>query len=44
MLLVGDKELDAGSVSVRSYVEGDLGPRPVEELVNTMVRQVEDKT
>ncbi|RJQ48028.1 MAG: threonine--tRNA ligase [Gaiellales bacterium] len=43
MLLVGDKEEDAGSVSVRSYAEGDLGPRPVEELASDMARQVEEK-
>jgi threonyl-tRNA synthetase len=43
MLLVGDKEEDAGAVAVRSYAEGDLGARPIEELVSTMVRQVEKK-
>ena len=44
MLVVGDKEEDAGTVSVRSYAEGDLGPRPVDELAADLVRQVEDKS
>jgi threonyl-tRNA synthetase len=33
MLVVGDKEASAGSVAVRSRDAGDLGPRPVEELL-----------
>ncbi|MHB8169117.1 MAG: threonine--tRNA ligase [Thermoleophilia bacterium] len=44
MLVVGDKEEDAGTVSVRSYAEGDRGPRPVDELAADLVRQVEDKS
>ena len=44
MLVVGDKEEDAGTVSVRSYAEGDLGPRPIDELATDLVRQVEDKS
>ncbi|MHB0915202.1 MAG: threonine--tRNA ligase [Thermoleophilia bacterium] len=44
MLVVGDKEADSGSVAVRSYAEGDLGARPVEELISMMARQVEEKS
>jgi len=33
MLVVGDKEASAGTVAVRSRDAGDLGPRPVEELL-----------
>ena len=44
MLVVGDKEADAGNVSVRTYAEGDLGARNVDELAGDMARQVEEKT
>ena len=44
MLVVGDKEEDASTVSVRSYAEGDLGPRPVDKLAADLARQVEEKT
>ncbi len=43
MLVVGDREEDAGDVSVRSYAEGDLGEQPVDELVADLARQVEEK-
>jgi threonyl-tRNA synthetase len=33
MLVVGDKEASAGTVAVRSRDAGDLGPRPVDELL-----------
>ncbi len=44
MLVVGDREEDAGTVSVRSYAEGDLGSRPCEELAADLARQVEEKS
>ncbi len=43
MLVVGDREEDAGNVSVRSYAEGDLGAETLEELAARMVRQAEEK-
>ncbi len=43
MLVVGDREEDAGTVSVRTYAEGDLGAQPLEELAAEMARQVEEK-
>src|SRR5262249_49506620 len=33
MLVVGDKEVSAGTAAVRSRDAGDLGPRPLEELL-----------
>jgi threonyl-tRNA synthetase len=33
MLVLGDREQEAGNVSVRSHVDGDLGGMPVAELV-----------
>ena len=44
MLVIGDREEDAGMVSVRSYAGGDLGSRPLEELVADLARRVETKT
>ena len=32
MLVVGDKEVEAGSVAVRHRQAGDLGPQPVAEF------------
>ncbi len=33
MLIVGDRDIEAGNVSVRSRESGDLGPRPVSQLI-----------
>ena len=44
MLVVGDQEAEADTVSVRSYAEGDLGAQPVEELVKHLQKQIEDKS
>ena len=44
MLVVGDKEAEAGNVSVRSYAEGELGAEPVETLAARLSRRVEEKT
>ncbi len=44
MIVVGDKEADAGNVSVRSYAEGDLGAMPLDELLANLMRQIEEKS
>jgi threonyl-tRNA synthetase len=33
MVILGDKDLENGTVGVRSREEGDLGAMPVEEFV-----------
>jgi threonyl-tRNA synthetase len=33
MLVTGDKEVEAGTVSVRSRDRGDQGPRPVDDFL-----------
>jgi len=38
MLVVGDKEVEAGNVSVRHRQQGDLGPRRVDELAAHIAR------
>src|SRR5258708_3606524 len=41
MLVVGPKEAEAGTVSVRHRSKGDLGPKPLADLVDTRHREVE---
>lgn len=38
MLIVGDREQEAGTVSVRARDEGDLGPKAVEEFIGSLPR------
>jgi len=44
MLVVGDKELESGTVAVRNRRKGDLGPSSVEELASTLARLVREKS
>jgi len=39
MLVVGGKEAEAGTVSVRHRSKGDLGPRPLAEFVETLQQE-----
>ncbi len=43
MLVVGDKEVAEGTVSVRSRQGGDLGSRPVSEFLADAQREIESK-
>src|SRR6202049_1182366 len=43
MLVVGGKEAEAGTVSVRHQSKGDLGPRPLGEFVSDLRQQVDDR-
>ena len=43
MLIVGDKDVEAGSVSVRKRGEGDLGAVSIDEFVDTIIAQVNSK-
>jgi len=43
MLVVGAKEAEAGTVSVRHRSKGDLGPKPLTEVVATFQREVETR-
>jgi threonyl-tRNA synthetase len=40
MLVVGAKEAEAGTVSVRHRSKGDLGPKPLVEVVETLQCEV----
>ncbi len=43
MAVVGDKEIAAGAVAVRSRSAGDLGPVPVGEFIERLTREVAAK-
>jgi threonyl-tRNA synthetase len=43
MLIVGGKEADAGTVSVRQQSKGDLGPRPLADFITDLRKQVDDR-
>ncbi len=43
MLVVGPKEAEAGTVSVRHRSKGDLGPKPLAEVVASLQREVDSR-
>jgi threonyl-tRNA synthetase len=43
MLVVGDREAEAGSVAVRHRKHGDLGAKPLEQFVEEVTKLVETK-
>ena len=43
MLVIGDKEVDEGTVSVRSRKEGDLGSMPVESFLSKVLQEIATK-
>jgi threonyl-tRNA synthetase len=44
MLIVGDKEAEAGLVAVRRRDKGDVGAVSVEEFTATILQEIADKT
>jgi threonyl-tRNA synthetase len=44
MLVVGPKEAEAGTVSVRHRSKGDLGPKPLAEVVEALKREVDARS
>jgi threonyl-tRNA synthetase len=40
MLVIGDREVEDGTVAVRSRTQGDLGARPLDEVVRTLAEEV----
>jgi threonyl-tRNA synthetase len=44
MLIVGDNEAQAGTVSVRKRGEGDIGAKSVEELIAALAEEIAAKT
>jgi threonyl-tRNA synthetase len=43
MLVVGGKEAEAGTVSVRHQSKGDLGPRPLADFLADLRKQVDSR-
>ncbi|MGH7829579.1 MAG: His/Gly/Thr/Pro-type tRNA ligase C-terminal domain-containing protein, partial [Candidatus Binatia bacterium] len=43
MIVVGPKEANSNSVSVRHRSHGDLGPRPLGEFINDLRAEVDEK-
>ena len=43
MLVVGDKEVNSNTVSVRSRKEGDIGAVDVDEFLARMEKEIADK-
>ncbi len=44
MLVVGPKEAEAGTVSVRHRSKGDLGPRPITDFVAALQEEISSRT
>jgi threonyl-tRNA synthetase len=43
MLVVGAKEADAGTVSVRHRSKGDLGPKPLAEVIASLQQEIDSR-
>ena len=43
MLIVGGKEAEAGTVSVRQRTKGDLGPRPIDQFIADLLQEVNSR-
>jgi len=43
MFVIGDREVEAGKVSVRRRRLGDLGPRPVEEIKSELLEEIRER-
>ncbi len=43
MLVVGEKEVESGTVGVRSRKEGDIGAIAKDEFMQTLVKEIEEK-
>ncbi len=43
MLVTGDREVETGTVAVRSRSQGDLGARPLDTFIDDALRQIKDK-
>ena len=44
MFIIGDKEIDSQSVAIRKRGQGDLGPQPFENILQTIQEEIRQKT
>ena len=42
MVVVGDKEVEAGTVGVRSRKDGDIGQMKIEDFINKLKIEIEN--
>ena len=42
MLIIGDKEIEAGAVAIRSRKDGDIGQMDLDEFVNKVKLEIEE--
>ncbi len=43
MLVIGDKEVEAGAVAVRSRKKGDMGAKPADEFIAELTKEIAEK-
>ena len=43
MLVIGDKDIENGVVSVRSRKDGDIGAMTIEQLIEKLTKEIDDK-
>ncbi len=43
MLVIGEKEMNDGKVSVRRQGKGDTGVKPVEEFIHEISKEINDR-
>ena len=43
MLIVGEKEVEGNTVSIRSREEGDIGTKSIDEFINLILKKIEEK-
>ena len=44
MLVLGDKEVEANAVGIRTRKDGDIGQKPVDEFIEMLVEEVENRS
>jgi threonyl-tRNA synthetase len=44
MLVVGEKEVASGTIAVRDRVDGELGPKPIDEVLALFEAEVKRKS
>jgi threonyl-tRNA synthetase len=44
MLVIGNRDLEAGAVSVRVHGKGNLGARPATEVVAQIIEEIKNRT
>jgi threonyl-tRNA synthetase len=43
MFVVGEKEMESGTVAVRKRTEGDLGAKPLAEVIASLKEEIEER-